>query len=55
MYENSFKIIASDAAISSEWIGIAGCSSSGHIKYRVNNVATTFTAETLATGIAIDE
>ena len=55
VYENSFNIIATDAAKSPEWTGIAGCSSSGHFKYRINNVASVFTAEALAIGIAIDE
>lgn len=34
---------------------IAGCSSTNHFAYRVHNVKSTFTAEALAIGIALDE
>ena len=47
VYENSFNIIATDAAKSPEWTGIAGCSSKGYFRYRVNNVISVFTAEPL--------
>lgn len=51
----SFNVIATDASKSLEWTGIAGCSSSGHFRYRIHNISSIFTAEALAIGIAIDE